>query len=323
MNSERLLETLVQPIASPKQEDRDVAQKAIEAEIASCGLNPKQIVSAWIESYWKSWLNGGETTINGFPGGLPAIMERNLYTLKRLAYYDKTSPKRLNKDFGITCFGRYDPDMLINQLQTADDTASPYCTILITQNDWNGAAYYDAQIYAQLATSLARTPRPVLTRVFEGDRWKGLLRRLAFANEKYNSSGRNHIAGGIVVAHSDGYKLEFRGFYSHNDRPTVEILDINTVRALTTFFRPGASIVLRSCLTGVQGGIAQELSELGLEVFGTREIAGLQSIKVKVDKRGHPHLFPTYYQAGRVRYFCGQLISNNDPNATLKPPAKR
>jgi hypothetical protein len=77
-------------------------------------------------------------------------------------------------------------------------------------------------------------------------------------------------------------------------------VNVDNVDEITCFNRPGvfkntASIVLASCLTGNEGGVAQALSKVtgGLPVYASQNIGSLK-IKADSDSGGHELVFSNY-----------------------------
>lgn len=324
MRHERLLKTAIAGASSPNKNEREAAVSVIKNEIASYRLDPTSVFAAWVEScseFWpETYYCSKQPSSPHFPKGISSVIEYNLYILDHLTNYDRSYPNKLHSNFGIACFGRYHPDMLIDQLHANDDIRSPYCIAALVQNDWTGTAYFNGFTLEKLSKDLGKIPKRTRLRIFEPSSLSHFLDQLDSANKKYNPSGRNQALGGFLSTHG-GDSLMFRDNFSYTGPGDYDVLDDNNFPTVTPklkkFFAQGASVILQACFVGKENGMAQKLSTLGLEVFGTQNMAGVKSIQVKLDRKGRPHLFPEYNQAPKSRYFRGELISGDDPNATL------
>jgi len=260
---------------------------------------------------------------------------KNLEAAKSLEKARPGSARRLYDGFGIANFARYDEEMLLRQLEMAEQD-TPYGVAAYPEADWNGAFFNNP--------SLGEAGKELLnggfgTRIVEVASQFELARRLNGFNKKYGKGGHK-IDFMFIAGHGtkDSVQLrerkaapqiapppippaagtsdeeyqkalaawKLRLETSAAQKETLVSGDIKEGRgrgirrAADEWFEEGAPVVFISCSTGIEGGIAQTAAkELGFNTVGPNKPTNIEAIDVRFDERGKP-IFDVKYFAGKV-----------------------
>ncbi len=208
-------------------------------------------------------------------------VQRNLETMGEIDYRCRENTiSYLNKNFGIYDFGRYPADMLIRQYNAehTPEIASPYGLVINPRDDHNGVFYHLYGVYDKLNRSLEEQDQPWLMRVIEVDNKREMARRVVEFIKKYGPAKFGIIGGhgttktirlgegsGMYVLHADD--LEGSGIQ----------------RGGKKLFEEGATIILNSCTTGAEEGIAEKMSEtFGLTIIAPDRPTATTSIDIEI-----------------------------------------
>lgn len=234
--------------------------------------------------------------------------ESNIETMSAIEKERPGATALLRQNFGIENFGRYPKQMLIDQYDNRDDCTKPFGIIISSKSDHNGAFNRD-DVYGSLREQIADTYH---VRVYEAGSRFGVARALVDAHKRYTNAGAGKIAFGIIAGHGSPDGIQFG---DGDDRVRLEITDIQgrgTGRA-GAFFEEGATMLLRSCSTGREGGIAQKMSEAtGLRVIGPDIPISSEKIDVTFDDKGKPVLDVKYSEGVAMAYAAGMHQENSN-----------
>lgn len=268
----------------------------------------------------------------------------NLLAAEILELKISGSAKRLFEEYGIANFARYDTNMLLRQLEMSDKDV-PYGIVAFPEADWNGAFFQNGSKLAE--TSLKLRMGGIETRIIEAGSQRELARRLVALNKKYVPAG-NKINFAIIGGHGgkDSVTLGERGSWQsppipnpgeesseeylaelekwkkivlNADKGSFSSTDIvngeGIQRGARDFFAEGAPIVLVSCSTGIEGGIAEQSSDqLGWDISAPDIPTNLEKIDVTFDASGNP-LFDVRYNAAdganTNRYVAGEKLDSS------------
>lgn len=220
---------------------------------------------------------------------------RNFMSVLELESQRPGITSTLNKEFGISCFGRYPQDLLIAQYDDKHKKEMPYGVIINTKADYNGAFYCNSETYAKLFSQLNGRYR---IRVFEVNSLLEIVHALNRSRHKY---GKTSFA--IVGAHGSENRIQFgTKFLLKKSYLHTEDLKRKGANALQLAFVENPAIILVSCSTGALGGIGEEMSNLGATVIAPPTPTSLRDIEVQYDEQGHPKFNVTYSsdEKGRV-----------------------
>ncbi|MEI6863882.1 MAG: hypothetical protein WCK46_00710 [Candidatus Adlerbacteria bacterium] len=167
------------------------------------------------------------------------------------------SVKRLIKDYGIKEFYRYPSKVLIKQLQE-EEIDQPYGVVVFPRSDHNGA--FDMDV-SQIGEVFEQTQGKHALKVFEIESTFQLGRDLVGLAKKYPN---NKISFAILGGHGAEDLIVF----SKSKKLLQQDFEGPGHTRAGSFFVEDPSIILFSCSTGKEGGIAQKMSE----TFGARVI---------------------------------------------------
>lgn len=301
-----------------------VRRQEMTARVAAemLGLDP-DIVDKWREAKKKMKSEAGdEQYVPNYVGNLRSAID--------LETERPGVAKTLNEKFGIANFARYDKQMLLRQAEKIDADV-PYGIVVYPESDHNGAFYQDLTTLAEMALKLRMGG--LETRVIEAGSQRELARQLVSLHKKYSPAG-NKIAFAIVGGHGarSSVSLGSKGEYSSppplseeeenylaevekwkkrnltKDRgrfTTGDIINGPGIRkAAEKFFDPDAPVVLVSCRTGEEGGIAETASgKLGFEMTAPDKPTSLKRIDVSFNESGKLKLDVEYDDEGSAKQY--------------------
>ncbi len=284
-----------------------------EKYFALFGLNERRTFNAWYESFFTAWDNKSSFSR---AEDFAEVLSKNLYALHKLYEYSPFAARDLAEEFNILSFGRYPVELLIRQHQERDNEELPYGIALMPRADNNGAFYKQGQMLIKLSEELNN--HTVGLRIIESQsivRTYGLLSKL---NTRYGNNGRNKILFAVISGH--GLKNSIRFGISGAKRArhlrSGILTDINQSSFLNTadteqpplnriaqggqtvssFFIDRPSVALAACLTGQEGGIAEDLSNsYNAIVSGPKKAVSSEVISIDVAWEGNvPQVTATY-----------------------------
>jgi len=227
------------------------------------------------------------------------IYWRNIIAMRQLEEERPGSVKELFDKFNIVTFGRYSKDCLLNQLDMeTGEEGGYYGLVLYPASDWNGVFYNTKEVFDKTNQYFVeQTGAPVL-RVFECQNHKQAVEALNTARKKYGPIGFSVIGG-----HGTRNSVQFGEKNNTTGRFEITLEDLEKYSAIAShfpaeggspLFSPGATIILKSCSTGQEGGIAQKLSEIfGIKVIGPDIPTAL--IEIRITKTPEGYIFEAFY----------------------------
>ncbi len=273
--------------------------------------------------------------------------EENLEAAQALESTLPGSADKLFKEYGIANFNRYDQKMLLRQIEN-ESVDKPYGVVALPESDWNGAFGYLQKSLSNMGQQLNAGGYEV--RFIEVGTQYEMAKRLARLNNKYNKPENGNRIGFLVlgghgtretIALSDqeahpippplpgdyeDYQKQFDEWEIANKgigarRPQILMADLEEGggkgirRAAEDWFEEESTVVLVSCSTGTEGGIAQKISkELAFETVAPKQPTNVESITVNFNEKGKPEFEVNYFNVGEevqaVRYVAGNPSSN-------------
>lgn len=250
----------------------------------------------------EKWIYGG-----GSEKTLPEAILKNVTVIDHIEKERPGILKFLISKFDLYDFGRYPPDLLINQFDEYENQELPYGLVIFAEEDNNGV-YFEYQDQLQkLAEDLKG--KYVLRFAETGSR-DDLTRLLVRLRLKY---GKNHkISFGILGAHGNRFSVTLRrprDSDDHYDEIFKEDVDKYSGRKYD-LFEENATLILLSCESGMKGAIGGDISKaVRVKTIAPKESSGLESIKTILDQNDQPGF--------KVKY------SHHVKTATFKPRPDR
>ncbi|MCX6721632.1 MAG: hypothetical protein NTY04_00330, partial [Candidatus Staskawiczbacteria bacterium] len=261
------------------------AEEMIDDELTAAGLSYQELLEDWErsekskEGIYAKWVN--------------------LKAIKEIERKKKGGCKFLHKEFGISDFGRYPPELLLKQIEEAESKKNPYGVIIFPRDDWNGAFYADADVFRKLYKQL---DGEFSLRFFECESKTDIARALIKSNKHYNpSDGSGHKISLLVLGgHGSEKRINFGGDERPSERHYLTADDLmgGGVKRAGQFFEENPTIILSSCSTGAEGGIGQELSKrFGAKVIAPKEPTALTGIHANKNRGQDKFRFNATYSA--------------------------
>lgn len=281
----------------------EVSQKAVEMVCTVLNFDPEAFFSQYgldDAPFVEAWRQGMGDVFENFTS--------NKYAVERLVGergVDCTSV--LFREFGIKNFSRYPTELLVRQYDERNDTKKPYGMLMFSTFD-HGKAFNsedDRMVMRSLASQLGEG---FAMRFGEAGSRFELVKRLLTTHKRYGN-----ISFGLIGAHGadDMFQLGFGG-----ERKEISVEDLKgaATEKIGELFEEGATLILESCSTGADRGIAEELSKkLGLKVIAPKEDSGgIETIKANISQYGKPPEFDInfWYTKGR-EFQMGKLTQEN------------
>lgn len=236
---------------------------------------------------WDAVIGG---PVNEYVRGNIRLVE-NVWQMISLERQRQGICKYLFSQYGITNFTRYPEDILINQFDDRENNEKPYGLLLYPKADYGGAFSQDKKVLQELFQQAAGFGYSL--RIAECGTKKNVIRILNFVRHHYGSIHFAVVSGhGTVESIRLGKPrvvTENKDEKENEDKYQISLADIlrvgvirEGVRALESAFIPNPTIILNSCSTGKEGGIAQNLSRVLLaRVIGPDRPTSLESIQLR------------------------------------------
>lgn len=186
-----------------------------------------------------------------------SLILNHLCQILKLETMDPGICRFLWEEFGIVHFARYPTRLLIRQRMMFGSNA-PYGVIMCPYSDHNGA--FETPLY------LNRLFHDVIgkleIRVAEVDGLQAVVRKLIRFKQQYNpKNGANKIKFFLLGGHGNQNDIQFGTGREPKHLIAKKDAERTGIERLPSFFARDATIILQSCTTGVEGGIAEVFSQ--------------------------------------------------------------
>ena len=196
----------------------------------------------------KSWLSVEDDDM------ADQYVTQNLRNIRGLENFEEKSAKYLYDNFGIRGFGRYRMHELKKQYEERDDMGS-YGLFFHAVMDWNGS-FSQSNQSEDIREKVEENS--LMLRVIEANGKIDLAKRLLSLRDKYNQKIKFMYMS--VHGNTDVIGL---GDREGSDRKFLqEDLKGKGVQRIKELFESNAELILSSCLTGVKGGLAEEMANI-------------------------------------------------------------
>lgn len=264
--------------------------------LLSCfNLNAAELFDAWDKSH-SDLIIESQKDLEA-KNALVSLYRDNFIAMYMLEAKREGITQVLHDQFGIKVFGRYPAEILINQYDQRDNAEQPYGLVVTPRHDYSGA-FYDLK--ETLRTLNSRLEGNHLLRVVEATGPADLIKKLANLHRRYwlkPGTSRHKISFGLLGGHGSPVRIVL-GDYNENGVLSLfnlksYIQGINRLHPLI-FFEKGATVILNSCSTGVEGGMAQHLANTtGLIFIGPNTDGAIWSIGLQ--EKSHTLIFNVEY----------------------------
>lgn len=234
-------------------------------------------------------------------------LESNLFAMDRLEADRIGSTKLLCEKYGIREFARYPYELLKRQVEIdAEDV--PYGLVVYPRADHSDSYDEDIDLFRQFMDELQGKHD---IRVVEAASGTDLYRKLITLRKNYDEK----IAFLVLAGHGEKNAMDFGGLLNNSEHTSLHTHDVESSGAMDQIrdmLVPDPSVVLFSCSTGTEGGIAQELSkQLRAHVEAPREPAHPMKIFVNYDGNEKPRLDVEYDipKSQTAYYVNGETVS--------------
>lgn len=297
-----------------KTKDIDKGTVANKGDFLAAGIrykSPQFIEDEALPTALNLWFGLPNTTAKEWrKGNWQVGLGRNLSALTELerSAIESRQPAIsafLNREFGIFDFGRYPTSLLVQQFREYNNSQLPYGVILYPRHDHNGAFYGDLFVLMQLQEQLAGK---YLIRVVEAEDKIDIARWFRKLDKKYGEHQK--ISFLIIGGHGEKDSIQFGSGKRERDRLSIQNLTDPRMLGVEKYFVEHPTLILYSCSTGSEGGIAQKLSEtLGITVIAPNRPTSPRSIKTE-DVNGRLRFTVEYHEPQSTRSFTsGQKAS--------------
>jgi len=234
---------------------------------------------------------------------LAGTVESNMDTIAELEVASKGATKYLYEKYGIRDFGRYPVEMLLAQYHLREDSATPYGVIINPKSDHNGAFYDNKEVFQALIDQLG-AGFPV--RIVECESVIGIGKKLIQLNKDHGK-----ISFAIIGGHGTAPSITL------GDKGKTAVLRVDDLegaglrRAGGSFFIANPTIILNSCSTGSDYGVAANmlLTFPGATILAPEEPTSIKDIRVTMDGAGAPRFDVEFFEPRVTR------VHSNDPRA--------
>lgn len=222
-----------------------------KAELVGLGLDADNVIGTWV--------NSAESP--------EVAIKKNLKVLGALEKYRPRSTLVLTRTFGIRNFARYPEEILVAQFDQRLDVKRPYIVWVNPYHDSNGEFYRFGDQIQMLHTSLGND---VNLRFIECGSRPSFLQRLDRIRRRFNKA-----MGGVIGGHGTVNSIKFG---VNEDLCTNDTFGPE-LQSLRDVFVDNTTLVLVSCSTGTEGGLAQHLSRaLDVKVVAPKYVTSLDEI---------------------------------------------
>lgn len=181
-------------------------------------------------------------------------IDQNLRNIRGLERFENKSVKYLYDNFGIRSFGRYTMRELKKQYQERDDMGR-YGLYFQAVMDWN-ASFSQSNQTEDIRDKVEEND--FILRIIEANGKIDFAKRLLFLRDKYNQK----IKFMYMNVHGNTNVMGLGDREGSDRRFLQEDLKGKGVQRIKELFDDNAELVLSSCLTGAEGGLAEEISRV-------------------------------------------------------------
>lgn len=224
-----------------------------------------------IEILIKSWLSVQDNELAKW------YVLQSFQNINSLENFEKGSAKYLFDNFGIRGFGRYHFRELREQYEERENVG-PYGVYFQAVFDWNGS-FVNSNQSEDLGEKVRE--ESFLLRIIEADGKIDLAKRLLFLRDKYQQKIKfmyMHVHGNTDVLGLGDAEGSNRSLFQKD-------FEGKGVQKIKDLFEDDAEVVLSSCLSGVKGGLAEEMANTyGVKVVAADKPTTNEPLSLNIEK---------------------------------------
>jgi len=307
--------------------EKSKVDSAIEQAIVAFGLDGKKILAHWKLSFSDAYqIKNGKTRENFFE----TIVESNFKIMKELVDVDPDCLPGLHNEFGISDFSRYTKEMLLTQWRERNNVDLPYGVMIMAREDHN-RAFADFHYNASDDARKQLEPLGIGIRIIECEDKLEVFRYLRRFNKQYNEQSNNKIKFVLLHGHGEPENIELKK--GNRQRHTLQKQDFQPVSqsgsvdlrpsersfkrrvgqavdTVSTFLEKDAPIVLFSCSTGADDGIAQAISTRVEQstITAPKVPAAVKKVRISRDEGSNNLKIDVDYNEESARFSRGLAI---------------
>ncbi|MFZ2152958.1 MAG: hypothetical protein WAV41_02770 [Microgenomates group bacterium] len=262
-----------------------------------------------------SWLTLNRELLNKdgdevYKGRLRRAVKKNIKSILEICSRSQEFGSQvildLYKQFGITHFGRYSSDILIDQWNNRDNLSSGYGLWVGCYDDYNGSFYQNIDKIDLLSDDAAILGMKM--RIIESRDKTSLAKRIYNLDKKYGEN--NKISFMVISGHGSADSVQLGNFGNTDSSITTADLYGRSANKMKKFYSQRMPVAFAACSTGIDGGIAQHYSIFtGGHAVGPRDVSSLDTISLARRKRGAIYFIGiTYHYAQREDYLSGEKL---------------
>ncbi len=234
-----------------------------------------------------------------------------LRKMKLLEQKVKGAVAVLVHEFGIKNFVRYPLEALVEQVKEKDNLQHRYGVVMTAVQDDagenTGVFLNDVEMFAELHTQLREWG--IFLRFVEVDGKLDVVKRLLRLDKRYGKEQK--IAFLIGGGHGNKEVIQIGPSGTIGEFLTINDLTTGLVpQKLISLFEKGATIILNSCSTGAEKGIAQKLSLFGITVSAPKDPSNTQRITVQKTRQGKLYFTVERDGSEDITYYKGKKRRN-------------
>ena len=298
-------ETLIQTESMPGESEEQKWRRLITTSLNAIGLSEKTV-----EDMFQTWGNCSRNKYNSF-----LTTCKNFGALFEVYAQAGEEPivKTLIEDFGIHNFDRYKTEMLLSEYQRRNEQGN-FGLVVFPKSDWNESFTGNKRWLSQLFEDSEQTQ--IQIRVIEAGSVSELITRVG--KQIRNSKGK--ISYLILGGHGTLHNIQLGGnnYFQPQHREVIDIEDV--LRPKTSLFRKwlveNPAVVLASCSTGGEKGIAQELSnQLNARITAPDKPTSIKSVTLLKQEDGTVILQTEYSDTESKKEF----MAGNAKSQLIRP----
>ncbi len=185
-------------------------------------------------------------------------------------------------EYGIRNFGRYPAVSLIAQYDNRDQQI-PYGVLIYPESDYNGAFSEHEIAIEGLFRDLSAMNHGL--RIYESGSRQEVVRALISADKRYGK--QNKISFAVLGGHGEPDSIAMGGRRSNGDLEiSQKDLENPRTKKIKDLFIEDPTLILISCSTGVEAGIGEDMSSLGVNVIAPDSSTNLDQIRAFRQRNG-------------------------------------